>query len=159
MNTTIYCSYKELPASIIAQEQLEKAKEVFELTYQAIKANLKKAEDEFVKQRTLARQSAEWDYFMSPSVENEFGLHYHIHRSAKNPQLGDTLFYRDISYCSFKIVNNVLILSGSGSNFQQLKTGDILTDNEISELNLGIVPDRFKNKPIINSDNRYLTAS
>lgn len=159
MTTSIYCSYKELPASIIAQEQFNKAVEIFELTVKAIKIELQQAEHKFVKDREELRKSAEWDYFMTESIINKTGKHYHIHRKAVNPQLGDTEFYKEISYCSFKIVNNVFISTGSGWMFQQIDAGDIVTNEEIEQLDNLIVPDKFKNKPIITDNNLYLAGS
>lgn len=159
MTTSLYYSYKELPASMIAEEQFTKAKEVFELTVQAIKANLKAAEDKFKEERTISRTSAQWEYSMTESTVNESGKHYHIHRKAVNPQVGDTEFYKDINYYSFKIVNNVFISTGSGHTFQQINTGDIVTTEEIEQLDNLIVPEKFKNKPIIKEEGIWVSGS
>lgn len=159
MTTSIYCSFKELPASKVAEEQFAKAQETFELTVQAIKANLKLAEDAFVKERETARRNAQWEYSVGePTVINDC-FYYTITRKAVNPQLGDTEFYKDIIYTSFKIVNCVLIQEGSGYRFQHLKTGDVLTGKEIAELSHQVVPERFKNKPVINEQGLYLAGS
>lgn len=142
MTSHIYCKYKSLPASILAEEQFAKAKEVFELTVKGIQANLKIAEEKFVKERDEARANAKWHYFMSDPKSNN-GC-YCIHRVVEGqPVLGDEAFYKDRDYCKFKIVNNVFIQEGSGVYFTNTKTGDIITDDELNQLNDLIVPERF----------------
>lgn len=142
MTTYIYCTFPDLPASKIAEEQFAKAKEVFELTCQAIKANLKQAEVEFVTARDAARKKAKFEFYMTEPTINEYGKYYHIHRRALNPVEGDTEFYKAIAYTSFKIVNNVFICTGSGYRLKE--TGTILSDQDIINLDNGIVPDIFK---------------
>lgn len=158
MINNLYYTYKELPASKLAEEKLNNLNEVYELALTAIKKELNQAEEQFVKERTEKREKAEWKYFMSEAVINSTGKHYHIHREAINPLKGDTDFYKDMSYCSFRIINNVFISTGGGYQFQNVKTGDILTDEEIQMLNRKDVPDKFKNKPII-KEGIYYTGS
>jgi hypothetical protein len=159
MTTSIYITYKELPASIKAVESFNKAVEVFEMTVKAIKADLKIAEDKFIEERKTARENAKWDYFMTEPTCNEYGLHYHIHRKSLNPQLGDDSFYKDIEYCSFKIVNNVFISTGGGNQFRHLKNGDIVSAEEIKQLEEKIVPERFKNEPLFTTDEGWYSGT
>ena len=155
MTTTIYSFYTDLPAYKDAQEQLIKVKEIYELAVQEIKDKFKKEELKFVEERDSHRKNAKWEYIMKEPVINEFGKHYHITRKALNPQIGDTEFYKDIDYGSFKIVNNVFISTGGGHQFQQVKTGDIISDEELMLLNTLTVPERFKNKPVFTENNLY----
>lgn len=143
MESYIYFQYKDLPATKIAEEQIKKAKEVYALTMQAIQQNLKAAEAEFVAKRDIARAAAEWDYTVT-FVFLEDVQYFKVTRKAINPLEGDTDFYKDIEYASFRIVNNVFISCGSGYLFNKIKTGDILTVNEIAMLECNRVPERFK---------------
>jgi hypothetical protein len=142
METRIYCKFSDLPASKIAQEQFEKAQEMFNLTCQAIKNNLKIAEDIFVMERNEARKNVKWEYSVTITLKD--AKYYHIHRKALNPVQGDTEFYREIDYASFKIVNNVFISMGSGYLFKNIKNGDVLHPEEIDKLNNNVVPEIFK---------------
>ena len=143
MTSHIYCKYKNLSASILAEEQFAKAKEVFELTVKGIQANLKIAEEKFVKERDEIRAKAKWYYFMSDPKSNNG--YYYIYRVVEGtPVLGDEEFYKDREYCKFRIVNNVFIQEGNGLYFTNTKTGDIITDDELNQLNDLIVPKRFQ---------------
>ena len=159
MTTSIYTNYNELPASIEAKEKFKKAVEVFELTVKAIKSELLEAEKKFVAESEERRKTAKWEYIMNKPTINEYGKHYSISRKAINPVAGDTIFYQDINYASFKIVNNVFIITGGGNTFQQISTGDIITTEEFEQLENGIVPEIFKNKPIFTKDSLYVSKS
>ena len=159
MTTSIYTNYDDLPASIEAKEKFNKAVEIFELAVKAIKAELKEAEEKFVAEREEKRKASKWEYIMNEPTINEYGKHYSISRKAINPVAGDTNFYKDIDYASFKIVNNVFISTGGGNSFQQICTGDIITKEVFEQLENGIVPEIFKNKPIFTKENHYLSGS
>lgn len=140
MTKYIYSSFKELPANIIAQEKLKQAIATFELTVLAIEHELKIAEQEFITKRDLARQNAKWEYTVI-NTEKEEGIHYTITGKCLNPLEGDTEFYKDKKYCSFKIVNAVMIRTGGGHILYE--NGGILTNEEIDQLHNNIVPMRL----------------
>lgn len=145
MISYIITKYKNLPATIIAEQQLEKAKEIFELARQQIQANLNKAELEFEEQREKLRKTIKWLYSVT-SKQNEYGTFYIITRKVENPLPGDDEFCKEITYCSFRVINNVVIMDGSGYYFQHVKNGTELSKSTYGLLASGIVPDIFKDK-------------
>jgi hypothetical protein len=143
MNTYIYPQFKDLPATQVALDKIEKLKEIHQLAMDAIKAELKVAEDKFIAERAKRREEVIWDFTMSEPTINEFGKHYHISRMALNPLAGDDEFYKTINYQSFKIVNNVFIATGGGY-ILPVNSGHILTKEEIDMLDNNIVPEVLK---------------
>lgn len=144
LTTIIYSSYKDLPEYKVALQRFENVKETYELAVSTIKADLEKAEKRFIKERDERRAQAKWEYTLTSNI-NDHGKHFHITRKALNPLEGDTQFYEDRKFQSFKVVNAVIIADGSGYVLP-VNSGYILSADDLFRLDEGVVPDVLKSK-------------
>ena len=152
METYLHYSFKDLPATKTAQEELKLLKEFYTVCFNNIESKLRKAEKEFIETRDTQRANAKWEYSLEihNSANNmestmDKNIYYCITSKAVNPLEGDTEFYKDRKYQPFRIINNVVLIDGNGYMFKNLKTGDIIINEELALLNNSIVPERFKN--------------
>lgn len=138
----IIISYKALPASIEAETKLSHLVEFYKAAYDKIVLDLRAVEAKYLTVRKELREQLKWEYSVYP-VTNEKGIHYNITGKCLNPIEGDEDFCKDIIYCSFKIVNNVFISTGSGRIL--FNRGDVITDEEWDQLKANEVPMRLIN--------------
>jgi len=144
----IFTSFDSLPASQIARDEMKNAINTFELTTQAIKAKLQKAEEVFKKARKETRLKLSREFVVTKvskedTPNNEVA--YKIKRIIKGDveiMEGDEEHYVDHEYQLLRIVNNVAIIGGNGY-LHPCNTGDIISDRDLDLLHQGIVPDRY----------------
>jgi hypothetical protein len=158
MSSILYIWNKDIPEYQGLEEQAQLLKKAYDIGIKGLQEALKQAEKKFEAKRTEARNNAKFEYFVSYEDKND-KRYYIITRKIINPLIGDTEFNKDIVYCSFRIVNSVIIMSGGGYQFQSIFNGDVISDDDISLLQSGSVPEVFKNRPIIDKKNLYLAGS
>jgi hypothetical protein len=151
MSSILYIWNKDIPEYQGLEEQAQLLKKAYDIGIKGLQEALKQAEKKFEAKRTEARNNAKFEYFVSYEDKND-KRYYIITRKIINPLIGDTEF-------SFRIVNSVIIMSGGGYQFQSIFNGDVISDDDISLLQSGSVPEVFKNRPIIDKKNLYLAGS
>lgn len=111
-----------------------------------IDSDMKELSAEHAKKREELRRLCKWAYSVTSkkSLSSDH-IYYTIVSVPEYVIQGDEKWYETHNHQQFFIVNNVIIINGSGYGFKKVNSGDTLTDFEISNLNKGIVPDLFIN--------------
>lgn len=120
------------------QQKLNHAREFYNNSIELMNKEYQTRKEEFTKARNEARKNLKFEYSVN-NTTNEKGKHYEITRKTINPIEGDSEFCKDVKYCTFKFVNNVMIRTGSGHIIGY--SGLILSDDEINQLENNIVPE------------------
>lgn len=147
-NNILYCWNKDLPEYLELEEKAQLLRKAYEIGIAGLKKELEQAEERFKEKRNKARENAKFTYSVSSSYKEDC-KYYIITRKIIDPLIGDTEFNKDITYCSFRIVNSVVIINGGGHMFQNVQNGDTIQMTDIDQLHAGEVPDIFKNTPKI----------
>ena len=99
------------------------------------------ADYEQLRAKARADMKFEWTITSKPNAKQD--IFYTIKRTPSTILQGDEDYCKTIEYCSFKIVNGVLITNGGGYQLK-VENGTILSTQNIIDIESSIVPDIFK---------------
>lgn len=93
--------------------------------------------------RAKARADIKFDWSITSKTNAKGDINYTIKRTPNSILQGDEDYCKVIEYCSFKIVNDVLITNGGGYQLK-VENGTLLKSQDIIEIIANIVPNIFK---------------